>query len=146
MTFRKTAALKQQQLLKAFQEVVAQARVLPDTQCIGCDRIGSRRTAKAEIDASRKQRLKHLEALRDHQRSVVRQHHAARADTDTRGDRRDLADHDFRRGTSDIGQIVMLGNPVALVTKPVRKAREIKRVTQRRRSRRNRRDGRQIKN
>ena len=87
---------------------------------------------------------KHLEALRDHERRVVRQHHAARADADVRRRGRDLADHDLGRGTGDVREIVMLGDPIARVAEPVRKPREIERVAQRGRARRGGGDGRQI--
>ena len=91
-----------------------------------------------------KQRLQHLEALRHHQRRVVRQHHAARADAHVRRDRRDLPDHDVGRGAGDVREIVVLGDPVALVAEPVGETRQIERVAQRHRARRGGGDGRQI--
>ena len=144
MAFRKSAALEQQQFLEAFEEVVALARILPGAQRIGRDRIGARRAAEAEIDAAGKQRLQHLETLGDHQRRVVRQHHAARADAQMRRRRRDLADHDLRRGAGDVRKIMVFGDPVTLVAKPVGKPRQIERIAQRRRARRSRGHGRQI--
>jgi hypothetical protein len=48
------------------------------------ERVGARRPADAEIDASRVDRLQHAELLGHHQRGVVRQHHTARADPDGR--------------------------------------------------------------
>ena len=144
MVFRKAAALEQQQFLEAFEEVVALARVLPGAQRIGSDRIGARRAAEPEIDAAREQRFQHLEALGHHQRRMVRQHHAARADAHVRRHRRDLADHDFRRGAGDVRKIMVLGDPVALVAEPVGEPRQIERIAQRHRARRGRGDGRQI--
>ena len=91
-----------------------------------------------------KQRLQHLEALGDHQRRVVRQHHAAGADAHARCRRRDLPDHDFGRGAGDVRQIVVLGDPVALVAETVGEPRQIERIAQRHRARRGRGDGRQI--
>ena len=46
-----------------------------------------------------------LEALRHHQRRVVRQHHAAGADADALGRGRDLADHDVGCGARDVGRL-----------------------------------------
>ncbi len=137
--FREAAALEQQQFLKPFEKLIALPRILPGAQGVGRDLIGAGRAAEPEIDAAGKQRLEHLEALRDHQRCVVRQHHATRADPQMRGDRGDLPDHDFGCGTGDVRQIVMLGNPVALVAEPVGKPRQIERIAQRHRTRRHRR-------
>ncbi len=144
MSFRETAALEQQQFLEAFEEIVALARILPGAQRVGGDLIGARRAAEPEIDAPGKQRLQHLEALGDHQRRMVRQHHAARADAHMRRYRRDLPDHDFGRGTGDVRQIVVLGDPIALVAEPVGEPRQIERIAQRHRPGRGRGDGRQI--
>ena len=144
MAFRISAALEQQQFLEAFEEIVALARILAGAQRIGRDLIGARRAAETEIDAARKQRLQHLESLGDHQRRVVWQHHAARADAHMRRRRRDLADHDFGRGAGDVRKIVVFRDPVALVAEPVGKPRQIERIAQRRRARRSGGDGRQI--
>ena len=97
MAFGKAAALEQQQFLKPFEEIVALPRVLPGAQCVRCDLIGAGRAAEPEIDAAGEQRFQHLESLGHHQRRMVRQHHAARADAQMGGGRRDLPDHDFGR-------------------------------------------------
>ena len=47
--------------------------------------VGPRRAAEAEVDAVREQRGQRAELLGDHQRRMVRQHDAARADADRRG-------------------------------------------------------------
>src|SRR5262245_24727982 len=64
MPLRKGVALEQDELLEALEEIIAAAGILPPPQRVGGDGVGARRAAEAEIDASRKQRLQHLEALR----------------------------------------------------------------------------------
>jgi hypothetical protein len=91
MTLRKTVFRQQQQFLEAFEEFVAALWVLPHAQRIRSDRIGPRCAAKAEVDGSGKQGLQDFEAFGDHQRRVVRQHHAARPDTNARRRGRDFA-------------------------------------------------------
>ena len=59
-------------------------------------------------------------------------------------DRRNLPDHDFGRGTGDVREIMVLGDPVALVAEPVGKPRQIERIAQRHRARRGGGDGRQV--
>ena len=54
--------------------------------------VGAGRPADAEVDAAGVQRLEHPELLGDHERGVVGQHHAARAQADGRG------------GAGDVGQ------------------------------------------
>ena len=129
--FREAVVLEQHQLLEASQEIVVVAGVLPSPQRVGGDRVGAGRAPEAEIDASGKQRLEHLEALGDHQRRVVRQHDAARADAHVLGNRGDLADHDVGRGAGDRRQVVVLGDPVAREAEPVGEAGEVERVAQR---------------
>ncbi|HEX3208817.1 MAG TPA: hypothetical protein VHQ91_05535 [Geminicoccaceae bacterium] len=124
------APLEQDELLEALEEVVG--IVLPASQCKRCDRIGAGRASEPEIDAAGKQRLQHLEALGDHQRRVVRQHHAAGADPDALGRGGDRPDHDLRRAARDRGQIVVLGDPVAGVAQAVRQTGEIEAVADRR--------------
>ncbi len=97
MAFGEAAVLEQHQLLEALQEVVVAASVLASPQRVGGDGIGAGRAPEPQIDAPGKQRLQDLEALGDHERRVVRQHHAARADTQMRGLRGDLPDHDVGR-------------------------------------------------
>src|SRR5674476_246184 len=63
------------------------------------------RAAQAQIDAAGKQRLQHLEALGDHQRRMVGQHHAAGADPDPAGHRGNLPDHEVGRRARDRCQI-----------------------------------------
>ena len=97
MVRRKAAALHQNELLKALEEIVALARVLPAAQRVRRHRIGSRRAAEPEIDTAGKQRFQHLKSFGDHQRRMVHQHHAAGADAKVCRCRRDLPDHDVGR-------------------------------------------------
>ena len=136
MALRIAVLLEQQQLLEAFKKIVALPRILPGAQCVGRDLVGARRPAKPEIDAAGKQRFKDLESLGDHQRRMVGQHHAAGADAHVRGHGRDLTDHDLGRGAGDIGKIMMLGDPIALVAEPVGELRQIERIAQGDRTRR----------
>ena len=69
MVFRKGLALEQDQFLEPLQEIVVAAGILPPPQRVGGDRIGTRRAAEPEVDASGKQRLEHLEALGHHERA-----------------------------------------------------------------------------
>ncbi|WP_431226190.1 hypothetical protein [Burkholderia contaminans] len=87
--------------------------------------VGAGRAAEAEVDAPRIQRRERAELLGDHQRRVVRQHDAARPDPDRPRGARDMADHDGRGRARDAGHVVMLGEPVALVTPAFRMLREI---------------------
>ena len=113
MAFGKLAVLEQQQFLEAFEEIVAAGILLAPPQHIRGHLIGAGRAPDAEIDAAGKQRLEHLEPFGHHQRRMVRQHDAARADADALGRGGDLADHDLGRRACDRGQVVMLRHPVA---------------------------------
>ena len=79
MVVGKALALEQQQFLQALEEIVVVADVLPPPQRDRGDLIGAGRAPEAEIDASGKQRLQHLEAFHHGQRCVIGQHHAAGA-------------------------------------------------------------------
>ena len=74
------AAIPEDQLLQALEEIVAAARLLQTPEREGGELVGARRAAEAEVDPAREQRLERLEALGDDERGVVRQHHAAGAD------------------------------------------------------------------
>ncbi len=73
--------------------------------------VGAGRAPDAEVDPSGMERLQHAELLRDHQRHVVGQHHAAGADPHGRGRVGDVADQHGWRGTRDTGHVVVLGHP-----------------------------------
>jgi rhodanese-related sulfurtransferase len=146
MILRVAVILEQQQFLEAVQKVVFVADVLPPAQCDRGHMIGAGRTPDSEVNAARKQRLQHLEALRDGQRRVVGQHHAARPDPHVSCRGGDLPDHDVGRGTCDICEIVVLRKPVTAIAKSVRVAREIDAVAERLRCRTSGRDRREIEN
>jgi hypothetical protein len=59
-------------------------------------RIGAGGTPDAEIDAPGVQRLEHGELLRDHERGVVGEHHAAGSDVDGRRGRGEVGDQHRR--------------------------------------------------
>ena len=87
MALRKPARLPAQELLEPLQEIVVRAHLLASAQCQRGPRVGTGRTADAEIDAARIEPFEHLEPLRHHQGRMVRQHHPARADADPRASR-----------------------------------------------------------
>ncbi|EPZ85508.1 hypothetical protein BURCENBC7_AP5996 [Burkholderia cenocepacia BC7] len=93
--------------------------------------VGAGRAAQAEIDAPRIQRRERAELFGDHERRVVRQHDAARADPDRPRRARDVADHDGGGRTRDPRHVVMLGQPVAPVAPAFRVLREIDGVAER---------------
>jgi hypothetical protein len=61
------------------------------------------------------QRLQRAELLRDDQRRVVGQHHAARTHPDRAGRRREVGQQHGRRRTGDAGHVVVLGHPEPVV-------------------------------
>ena len=132
MAGRKIAGLPQRQFMQPLEKIVALAAVEPAAQRIRGGAVGAGRAAEPEIDPAGKQRLQHLEALGDHQRRMVRQHHAAGADADMLGHRGDLPDHDIGRGARHRREIVMLGEPIADIAEAIGMARQIDAVAQRR--------------
>jgi len=95
--------------------------------------IAARRAAKPEIDTPRIERIQRTELLGNYQRSVVRQHHAARAETQGLRIRCQVTDQYRRRRAGDPGHVVVLRQPEAIVTALLRQLRQIegmgKRVT-----------------
>ena len=81
------------------------------------------------------QRRERPELLGDHERRMVRQHDPAGADANRLRARRDVRDHDRRRGARDARGVVMLGEPEAPVAPALRVLREIERVAKRARDR-----------
>jgi hypothetical protein len=89
------------------------------------------RPAQTQIDALAVQRYQGAELLGDHQRRVIGQHHATRADAYRTGTARHVRD-DHRGGrTGDARHVVMLGQPEAPVTQRFGLARQIERIAQR---------------
>ena len=109
--------------------VDAGVEVAPQRPCGG--HVGARRTAEPEVDAAGMQGGERPELLGDHQRRVVGQHDAARADADRRGSRRDMGDDHRGRRAGDARHVVMLGEPVALVAEALGVAGEVERVPER---------------
>jgi hypothetical protein len=77
------------------------------------------------------QRLEHPEALGDHQRRMVWQHHAARADADALRVRRDVCDQRLGRRRRDGRDVVVLGDPEAPKAELVGASRKLDRAGER---------------
>lgn len=71
------------------------------------------------------QGIKRAELLGDDQRRMVGQHDAAGADAYRPGAAGDMGDDDGGGGTGDARHVVMLGQPVSLVSQPLGMAGEI---------------------
>ena len=132
MAGRKIAGLPQRQLMQPLEEIVAPSDVEPAAQRMGGGAVGARGAAEAKIDPAGKQCLQHLEALGDHQRRVVRQHHPAGADADVLRHRRDLPDHQVWRGACHRREIMVLGEPVTDIAERIDMPRQVDAVAQRR--------------
>ena len=78
--------------------------------------IGPGGATKAEIDAIRIERSQGAKLFGNHQRRVVRQHDATRADPQSGGGLGQMADQHRGGGTGNARHVVMFGQPVALVT------------------------------
>ena len=113
------------------REVVGHHLAAVALQREGGDAVGPGSPADREIDAVREQPGEEAEALRHLERAVVREHHAAAADTDGGGRRGDRTDQHLRAGTGEHRAAVVLGDPVAVVAERVGGDREIDRVAQR---------------
>jgi len=93
--------------------------------------VGARRAADPEVDPLAVQPPEHAERLRDFERAVVRQHHAAAPHPDASRRGRDCGDQDLGRGAREHGRAVMLGHPVAPVPKLLGEAGQVDRVLER---------------
>ena len=87
--------------------------------------IAARRAAKAEIDASRVERIERTELLGNHQRRMVRQHHAAGAQMQSCGIRGKVANQYGSRRAGDTDHIMVLGQPVAVIAALFRQLRQV---------------------
>jgi hypothetical protein len=87
--------------------------------------------AEPEVDATGVERFQGAELLGDYQRRVVGKHDAAGADTDPRGPARDEADDHGRRRAGHAGEVVVLGQPVAVIAPLLRVAGQVERVAER---------------
>ena len=70
----------------------------------------------AQVDAVRVKRVQDPKGFGHFEGAVVRQHHASGTDADALGVRCDLAHHDLGSSAGEIGQVMVLGHPIALVT------------------------------
>lgn len=73
-----------------------------------------RGSAEAQVDAARRHRLQRAELLRDDERGVVREHHAARAEADAAGVCGEVGENHGRRRGGHARHGVVLGDPVAV--------------------------------
>ena len=129
-----TAVQKRAQLDQLARKVVGE--ILRCATAIAAESEGIERAAAgcasdAEIDSVRIECVKHAKCFRDFHRTVVGEHHAARADSDVRSLGGDSRDHDFGRGACECAGRVMLGDPVALVAETIGEAGELDRVAKR---------------
>src|ERR1700722_4260143 len=116
MLGRKSMMKKRQQLSQLLFKIVvlnAVGAVAPQSE--GFEPASSWRTANAQIDAARIQRMKHPKIFRDFEWTVVRQQHTTRPDADTGSFRANPGDEDFGRRTGQRHDRVMFGNPIPLV-------------------------------
>ena len=107
-------------------------------------RVGSRRASQRQIDAAGKERLERAELLGDDERRVIRQHDAAGAHTYRRRLPCHGADDDRGGRARDRRNVVMLGQPVAVIAPAFCVPRQIDRVLQRPRRVATLHDGRKI--
>ena len=85
-------------------------------QGAGGGHVGARRTAQPQINPVGIQRSQRAELFGHHQRRVVGQHDAARAHTYTFRGPRNMADDHGGGGAGDAGHVVMLCQPIAVIT------------------------------
>ena len=103
-------------------QVIDLLRVIPNIAGLAgvgeCNRgslIAPRRAAKTEVYAARIKGFKDAEYLGNFEGAIVGQHHAPAPDSNMLRTGGNLANHDFRTGPGEAGQIVMLGHPEAFV-------------------------------
>src|SRR6266436_6952165 len=90
----------------------------------------SGRTAKAEIDPVRKQRVQHPEYFGHFQRAVVREQYAAGTNAYPGSFSSHSRDENLRGWTGKCFDGVVLGNPIPLVAEAIGCARQLDRVAQ----------------
>ena len=91
----------------------------------GCKGVAARRATDRQVDAIRIEAAQHAEHLGDLQRTVVRQHDAAAADSDAAGRTGDRGNQHFRRGRRQHRRAVMLRHPVAVKAPAIRESRQL---------------------
>ena len=85
-------------------------------QCEKGALVGARGSAEPEVDPAGIQGGERAELLGDHERRMVGQHDPTRADPDRRRPRGHVRDHDRRCGARDTRHVVVLREPVAVVS------------------------------
>ena len=93
--------------------------------------IAARGAAQAEIDAIRIEGTQRTELLRNDQGGVVRQHDAASPEPQRRGAPGQVANQHRCGGAGNARHVVVLRQPVAMVTPALRMASQIQRVAKR---------------
>ncbi len=119
-----------EQLGELLRELVAAGVDPVAAQGVGGELVRAGCPADPEVDAARVQALQHPEGLGDGERGVVRQHDAAAADPDRAGRGGHGRDHHHRCTARDAADVVVLGEPVALVAERLRGLRQRHRVVQ----------------
>ena len=123
-----------EQLGELLGEVVGRGLAAIALERVRRHRVGARRAAQPEVDPAGMETGEEAEPLGDLQRAVVREHHAAAADADPLGGRRDRPDQHLGRRAREHRAAVVLGDPVAVVSQAVGVAGEVERVGERVRS------------
>jgi len=90
--------------------------------------VRARCPAESEVDAIGEEGFQRTELLGHHERRMVRQHDAAGADADGRGSTRDMSDDDSRGRAGNARNVVVFGQPEALVAPALGVARQIEAV------------------
>ena len=132
MIGRKLPVIEGHELAQLLPEIVGDEGLLRASERERGQLIRPRRATDPEVDPSGMERLEQAKYFAHLERRVVGQHHAARAETDTRGHRRDVRDHDLGRRGGDPGHVVVLGVPQTREPRPVERSRELARRAQRR--------------
>ena len=92
----------------------------------GCrDLVAAGRPPDAEVDPPGIEGLQHAEILGHLEGAVVGQHHTPAADADGIGPGRHLPDEHLGAGSGEVGQAMMLGQPVANVAHSLHRRRQL---------------------
>ena len=94
----------------------------------GGEPVSSRSAAQSEVDAPRIECLESSELLSHDKRGMVGQHDSTRAHTDRTRAAGDMRDQYSGRGTRNTGHVVMLRQPVSMVTVAFSMTGKIERV------------------
>ena len=136
---RERAREEREQLLELLRQVVG-AELGRAAQRVRGDLVGAGGAPDAEVDPPGMERLEHPELLRDDERLMVREHHAAGADPHRAGHAGEVRDQHGRCGAGDPRHVVVLRDPVPQVAEPLDPLGEVEGVAERLPDRRARRD------